>query len=126
MLCFYICVPFCSRGGGRIPSMHHRSHDQGGVHPEDWADSPPLDTTGYGQQAGGTYPTVMHTYYRPQRSCKDYVFTPVCLSTGSLPQCMMGYHSPTPGADTPPPSRRLRLRTVHILLECILVLVNFS
>ena len=44
--------------------------------------------------------------YRPQRSCKGYVFTVftgVCLSTGGrgcLPQCMVGYHPP--GAGTPP------------------------
>ena len=49
--------------------------------------------------------------YRPQRSCEGYVFTPVCLSTGGLPQCMLGYHPPgagTPlGLDPPgiPPSR---------------------
>ena len=24
-------------------------------------------------------------YYRPQRSCEGYVFTPVCLSTGGVP-----------------------------------------
>ena len=102
-------------------------------------------------------------FYRPQRSCEGYVFTPVCLSTGGgLPQHMLGYppgagtpqsrhppgtrhpqsrHPPgtkhpqeqaPPGADTPtgagtsrtrppPPSRQLRLRTVRILLECILV-----
>ena len=41
------------------------------------------------------------TFYRSQRSCKGYVFTPVCLSTGwGLPQCMLGYH-PSPAADTP-------------------------
>ena len=28
-----------------------------------WADPPPLDTTGYGQQAGGTHPTRMHSYF---------------------------------------------------------------
>ena len=65
--------------------------------------------------------------YRPQRSCEGYVFTPVCLSTGGmggLPQCMLGYHHP-PGADHPP-SRWLLLRTVRILLECILVLTSNS
>ena len=45
--------------------------------------------------------------YRPQQSCKGYVFTPVCLSTwGDLPQCMLGYHplgaDLPPGAGTPP------------------------
>ena len=33
-LCFYSCVSFCSQGvGGGLPSMHHRSHDQGHLHP---------------------------------------------------------------------------------------------
>ena len=57
---------------------------------------------------------------------------------GCLPQCMLGYHPPrsrpradtpgadTPGADTPRadtfPERRPLLRTVRILLECILVI----
>ena len=70
-----------------------------------------------------------------------------CLSVhggGGLPQYMLGYHHPSPpGADTanlpprsrhrhppgsrhPPPSRRLLLRTVCILLECILVMCNFE
>ena len=41
-------------------------------------------------------------FYRPQRSCEGYVFTPICLSTGGggLPQCMLGYHPL--GAGTPP------------------------
>ena len=34
------------------------------------------------------------------------VFTGVCLSTGGvLPQCMLGYHHPPPGADPPGPGR---------------------
>ena len=33
-LCFYTCVSFCSGvGGGWLPRMHHRLHDQGGLHP---------------------------------------------------------------------------------------------
>ena len=76
-------------------------------------------------------------YYRPQRCCEGYVFTPVCHSVhgGGLPQCMLGYHPPeqTPPQDQPPPGsrqppgsrhppeRRPLLRTVRILLECILV-----
>ena len=70
--------------------MHHRSHDQGGLHPgrvciQDgglpigWGSAsrgsasggcglgtPPKDTwdtTGYGQQVDGTHPTGMHSCY---------------------------------------------------------------
>ena len=57
--------------------------------------------------------------YCPQRSCEGYVFTGVCLSMGGcLPQCMVGY-TPPPGSRHPP--RWPLLRTVRILLECILV-----
>ena len=61
-------------------------------------DQPPLVLKSGGQsnrcQAGGMHPAGM-PYYRPQRSCEGYVFTPVCLSTrGGLPQCMLGYHIP--------------------------------
>ena len=80
--------------------------------------------------------------YRPQRSCEGYVFTPVCHSvhrgvclsacwdtTPHQDQAPPGPGTP-PGADPPgpgtppgsrPASRRLLLRTVRILLECILV-----
>ena len=67
-----------------------------------------------------------HCYCPQIKLRKGNVFTPVCQSFcsrgGCLPQCMLGY---TPPADTPlgrhpPPSRRLLLRTVRILLECIL------
>ena len=42
--------------------MHQRPHDQGGLHPGGL----PLEgvspnITGYGQQAGGTHPTGMHS-----------------------------------------------------------------
>ena len=96
--------------------------------------------------------------YRPQRSCKGYVFTGVCLSTGGVclsacwdtppeqtpPQSRPSQSRHPPGADTPPqeqthhprsrhspgadtprsrhpPGIQPLLRTVHILLECILV-----
>ena len=73
----------------------------------------------------------------------------VCPQGGCLPQCMLGYHTHTPGsrhpspweqtppeqtpplgADTPPesrhlPERRPLLRMVRILLECILVQIYF-
>ena len=69
-------------------------------------------------------------FYRPQRSCEGYVFYR-CLSVHEgggqgLPQCVPGYTSPSLGRhppQTPPPSRRLLLRTVRILLECILVII---
>ena len=75
---FYTCVSFCSRGRGSwLPGIHRRSYDQG-VCIEDggsasrggWADPPPppQSTTGYGQQAGGTHPTGMH-------SCSKYFKT---------------------------------------------------
>ena len=79
-------------------------------------------------------------FYRPQRSCEDYVFTPVCHSVhrggsasvhaGIPPPPRAGTprrtrHSPPPTRHPPragtPRSRRLQLRTVRILLECILV-----
>ena len=57
--------------------------------------------------------------------CEGYVLTSVCLSTGG------GVSRPTPGgvgipacteASNPPPcSRRLLMRAIRILLECILV-----
>ena len=64
-------ISFVRRGmGGWLPSMHHWSHDQGGLHPGvggfcmgrgvGRAD-PPRDTTGYGQRVGGTHPTGMHS-----------------------------------------------------------------
>ena len=63
------------RGGLPLPSMHHWSHDQGLC--TEWQtplppnkgkalfrpppNPPGKDTTGYGQQAGGTHPTGMHS-----------------------------------------------------------------
>ena len=47
-------------------------------------------------------PSVAIYFYRLQRSCEGYVFTPVCHSVhrrGCLPQHMLGYH--LPGAGTP-------------------------
>ena len=85
-------------------------------------------------------------FYRPQRSCEGYVFTPVCHSVHrwGLASVHTGIHPPppagTPQAGTPrtgtsqsrhpprsshprpPPNKRLLLRTVRILLECILVI----
>ena len=48
-------------------------HPKGGLHPRglhrgDRADPTQLDTTGYGQRAGGTHPTGMH-------SCLDCIVT---------------------------------------------------
>ena len=86
----------------------------------------------------------------PQRSCEGYIFTRVCQSfcsqgaaipaciAGGIPACLTAGGCAIPaclavggllggGGDPPPESRRLLLRTVHILLECILVfVVNFK
>ena len=48
-------VGVCIQGEGDL-------HPRGGVCIQGgWADPPPLDTTGYGQRAGGTHPTGMHS-----------------------------------------------------------------
>ena len=77
-------------------------------------------------------------YYRPQRSCESYVFKGVCLSTGGgylIRYTPLGPGAPPrPGTHPPvtrytppdqvhPPRDQIRslLRTVRILLECILV-----
>ena len=85
------------------------------------------------------------SYYRRQRGCEGYAFTGVCLSTGGgsgRGGCLVpggsgprggassqgglvrgrGVSGPrgAPGGDPPP--RRPPLRTVRILLECILVI----
>ena len=48
-------------------------------------------------------------YYRPQRKCEGYVFTPVFLSTvgGGLPHCMLGYppRRHPPGREPPLPQQ---------------------
>ena len=93
-------------------------------------------------EAGSTHPTGMHScfimnYYRPQRSCEGYVFTHICHSVhrrGAIPACIAdsipaclaagGVCSGGGGDLETPPSRRLLLRTVRILLECILVIQN--
>ena len=42
-------------------------------------------------------------FYRPQRSCEGYVFTPP-RGGGGLPQCILGYHPPraAPPDQAPP------------------------
>ena len=42
---------------GWLPSMYHRSNDQGNLHPEGYT----WDTTGYGQQGGSMHPTGIHS-----------------------------------------------------------------
>ena len=93
---------------------------------------------GYGQQAGGTYPTGMHScfedenhIYCPQTKFAKVMFLHLSaiLFTGGV--CPGGCPGPGPGgvsqhalrqtAPPPPSSRWLLLRTVRILLECILV-----
>ena len=62
-------------------------------------------------RASGFQNVIVHTDYRPQRSCgQGNVFTRVCHSVhrgwGCLPQCMLGYHTPLqqtpPGSSHPP------------------------
>ena len=75
---------------------------------------------------------VPNNYYRPQRSCEGYVFTRFCHSV-HRGVCLSACWDTTPQEQTPrgeipleqtPPPRRLLLRTVRILLECILVIVQ--
>ena len=75
-------------------------------------------------------------YHRPQRSWGKVMFlqaSVILLTGGSLPQCMLGYHtSPPPGSRHPPTADPLpaqsmlgdtvNARAVCILLECKLVL----
>ena len=72
-----------------------------------------------------------YTYYRPQTKLrKGNVFTSVCQEF--CPQEGGGVHPQTdlppgrhpPGKTPPAPSRRLLLRTLRILLECILVFAS--
>ena len=78
-------IPSIHKGGGVgwLSSMHHRSHDWGvciqdgvciqgrfgrtSLHPQ-----PPLDTIRYGQQAGGTHPTGMHSCLFSDHFCRWY------------------------------------------------------
>ena len=50
---------------GRLPRQTPRADPSGQTH--SWAD--PLDTTGYGQQAGGTHLTGMHSCESYERKC---------------------------------------------------------
>ena len=104
-----------------------------------------LTTTGLSGKVIGSNPTggnFLGNFYRPQRSREGYVFTRVCLSTGGVlvpGGCLVlggvwsrrvcsrgrGLVSKHALRQTPPPrERRLLLRTVRILLECILVCAN--
>ena len=70
-------------------------------------------------------------FYRPHRSCEDYVFTPVRHSVqGGSASVHAGITPPVAGTppwsrhppwSSQPPSRQLVLRTVRILLEYILI-----
>ena len=96
-LCFYTCLSFCSQGG--LPQCML------GYHPLDQAPpGPGTPQAKYTPPGPGTPP-----------------------EPGTLPDQahILGPGTPTPlGPGTPrtrhPPSRRLLLRTVRILLECIL------
>ena len=66
-----VCHSFRPRGGGGwLPSMHHRSHDWWGLHPEGphggwgcWADPPETHEILWVtvNKRGGTHPTGMHS-----------------------------------------------------------------
>ena len=96
-LCFYTCLSFSSHGGGCYPSMHCR-----------WYPSMPCS-----RSLGGLVPGVP----APGGS----VLGEVCSGGGCA--CSGGVPAPEGGVETPPESRLLLLRTVHILLECILVIL---
>ena len=117
----------CIGGGG--------SASRRGLNPEGWGwADPPSDTTGYGQHAGGTHPTGMHScFYHLQRSWGKVMFlhVSVILFTGGgvSASVHVGIHTPPrnrppPGAD-PPEQCMLgdtgNKRAVRILLQCILV-----
>ena len=65
-------------------------HPVGGLHPGGWADTPGLptgvwadtpprdtcDTTGYGQQAGGTHPTGMYSCFQDMIKKQSHIFNP--------------------------------------------------
>ena len=103
-------------GGGMSASVHAGIPPLGSRHlpeqtpPEQTPPPPPRKKTpAYGQRVAGTHPTGMH-------SC----FTSVCQEF--CPQGRGVSANIHPRADNPQhPSRRLLLRTVRILLECILV-----
>ena len=63
------------------------------LYPGGWAD-PPMRYMGYGQQAGSTHPTEMHSCYRPQRSWGKVIFSQVSVilltGVGCYPACIAG------------------------------------
>ena len=66
-----VCQSFCSQGGSiwagnPPPRTRHTPQDQ--IHPWDQVHPPAVHAGRYGQQAGGTHPTGMH-------SCSDFVST---------------------------------------------------
>ena len=64
--------------------------------------------------AGSATDTFLKTdasnFYRPQRSCKGYVFTPVCLSTGGSASVHAGIPPSSSSHSRPPSSRHPRSR----------------
>ena len=93
--------------GGCLPlgpgSVHPpRTHPPPDSHP---LDIPPIEIA---IEAGGTHPTGMHSYYRPQWSCEGYVFTGMSVHRGVSASVHAGIPHP-PGVDTPqvrPPGSR--------------------
>ena len=76
------------------------------------------------------YSSVMRPVWLPpaNKVCKGYVFTPVCHSVhgGGISGPGLGGCASQHALKQTPPSRRLLLRVVRILLECFLVVYSFS
>ena len=63
------------RGSASRGSLHHWGSASWGFYNRgDGQTSPPLDTTGYGQQAGGMHPTGMHCYISSSDCAWNRVF----------------------------------------------------
>ena len=66
-----LCVILFTREGW-LASVHHRSHDQGVCIRGMGVGQTPPSTMGYGQQAGGTHPTGMHSCFENVLMCRMY------------------------------------------------------
>ena len=136
-----VCRSFCSQGRYPQADTHLGRH-------------PPVQCMlGYGQQAGSTHPTGMHSCYHQQTKFLHVSVSHSVHRGCGIPACIAvsrpttrgeveglawgGVSRPTPKGSTGPhlrgspgqtphPSRWLLLLAVCILLECILVTVLFT